>query len=61
MEFNENPMKCMNAKAGIADMGIASAEIDVARKSRRKNQTTITARIDPSTSALIAEWYVRLV
>ncbi len=61
IELSENPNNCMNAKVGIADSGIANAEIAVARKSRRKNQTTITARIEPSIRALIAEWYVSFV
>jgi TPP-dependent trihydroxycyclohexane-1,2-dione (THcHDO) dehydratase len=45
----------MKAKVGIADSGMASAAISVARTLRRKNQTTRTASIDPSMSALIAE------
>ena len=55
------PIICMNAKVGIADNGIASAEIAVERQSRRKNHTTMTARMEPSTSALIAESYISCV
>ena len=57
MPFSENPINCMKAKVGMADSGIASAEIAVARPSRRKNHTTITARIEPSMNALSAESY----
>jgi len=46
----------MKTKVGIADSGMASAEITVARTLRRKSHTTATARTDPSTRALIAEW-----
>ncbi len=51
----------MNAKVGIADSGMASAEIAVARQSRRNSHTTSTARIEPSISALIAESYISCV
>ena len=37
----------MNQKAGIADSGIANAEMIVARMSRRNRKTTKTARIAP--------------
>ena len=40
----------------MADSGMASAEMSVARPSRRNRNTTSTARIEPSSSALIAEW-----
>ena len=43
----------MNQKVGIADSGIATAEIAVARQSRRKKNTTTTARIAPSIIARI--------
>src|SRR5258708_4186826 len=46
-----NPINCMNANVGIADSGIANAEIKVARQLPRKNQTTTTASTEPSTSA----------
>ena len=39
----------------MADSGMARAEISVARVSRRNRNTTSTARIEPSKSALIAE------
>ena len=41
------PIKSMNQKAGIADSGMASAEMTVARKSRRNRKTTSTARMAP--------------
>ena len=41
----------MNQKVGIADSGIATAEMKVARQSRRNMKTTTTAKIAPSTSA----------
>ena len=47
----------MKAKVGIADSGIASAEIAVARKSRRNNYTTTPPAMQPSISASIEEWY----
>ena len=47
------PIHCMKAKVGIADSGMASAEISVARMSRRNSHTTSTARIEPSISALM--------
>ncbi|MNE83779.1 hypothetical protein D3C77_193260 [compost metagenome] len=39
------------AKVGISDIGMAVAAISVARQSRRKMNTTITARAAPSSSA----------
>ena len=47
----------MNQKVGIADSGMASAEMTVARQSRRNRNTTITARIAPSSIAWIADLY----
>ena len=44
---------CMKANVGMADKGIASAEMTVARQLRRKNQTTTTASIEPSISELM--------
>ena len=55
MELSVKSIHCMNANAGIADSGMASAEISVARTSRRNRNTTSTARMDPSSSALMAE------
>ena len=51
----------MNQKVGIADRGIAMAEMAVARQSRRKKKTTTTARIAPSTMAAIELEYWSLV
>ena len=48
MEFSVKSIHCMKAKVGIADSGIASAEMSVARMSRRNRNTTSTARIEPS-------------
>ena len=38
----------MNQKVGIAESGIATAEMNVARQSRRKKNTTTTASKAPS-------------
>ncbi len=46
--FSEKPSRSMNQKVGIADSGIASAEINVARQSRRNRNTTMTASTAPS-------------
>ena len=56
MELSVKPIQLMNAKVGIADSGMASAEIIVARMSRRNSHTTSTASSDPSMKALSAEW-----
>ena len=55
MLFSVKSIHCMNANVGIADNGIASAEMAVERDSRKKSQTTSTANNDPSISASIAE------
>ena len=55
------PSRLMNQKAGIADNGMAKAEIIVARKSRRKRKTTRTASTAPSIKAVIDESYCDLV
>ncbi len=47
-KFSEKPSRSMNQKAGMADSGIAIAEISVARQSRRNSQTTRTANTAPS-------------
>ena len=47
----------MNQKVGMAESGIATAEIAVARQSRRKKNTTTTARIAPSIMAAMALSY----
>ena len=49
------PSSSMNQKVGIADSGMASAEISVARQSRRNRNTTMTASTAPSISASIAD------
>ena len=54
-------MKFMKANVGIADSGIAIAEIAVERHSRRKKKTTTTARMEPSISVSIDERKPRLV
>ena len=51
----------MNQKVGIADSGMASAEMIVARQSRRNRNTTMTARIAPSIIAWIALSYWSIV
>ncbi len=51
----------MNQKVGIADSGMASAEMTVARQSRRNRKTTNTARMAPSIRPSIAEIYCSLV
>ncbi|KFB78623.1 MAG: hypothetical protein AW06_000031 [Candidatus Accumulibacter cognatus] len=48
-----NPIRYITAKVGIADSGSAVAETKVARQSRRKSQTTMTARMAPSISSII--------
>src|SRR5205823_3701012 len=55
IEFSVKPIHCMNANVGIADSGMASAEISVARVSRRNRNTTSTASTEPSSSAPSAE------
>ena len=47
------PNRCIAPKAGITDSGSAVAATKVARQLRRKNQTTMTARIAPSYSSII--------
>ncbi|KFB72499.1 MAG: hypothetical protein AW09_002313 [Candidatus Accumulibacter phosphatis] len=47
------PIRYITAKVGIADSGSAVADTRVARQSRRKNQTTMTARMAPSISSTI--------
>ena len=61
MKLSVIPSMLMNQKAGIADIGIASAEIAVARMSRRNSRTTNTASTAPSISPSIAERYCDLV
>ncbi len=49
--FSEKPSRCMKAKVGISDTGMATAVTAVARQSRRKRNTTSAARAMPSSSA----------
>ena len=46
----------MIQKVGISDMGMATAAISVARQSRRKTNTTSTARPAPSSRASTEAW-----
>ena len=55
------PIRLISQKVGIEDSGIAIAETIVARQSRRKKNTTITARTAPSTIADIEDLYCSLV
>ena len=55
------PSMSRNQNEGMADSGMAIAEITVARQSRRKKNTTMTARIAPSTMAAIELLYWSLV
>jgi len=52
-----NPRRSMNQKVGIAESGIATALMKVARQSRRNTNTTTTASTAPSTSAHIEDLY----
>ena len=51
----------MTQKVGMAESGMASAEMKVARQSRRKKNTTTTARIAPSIIAAMELSYCALV
>ena len=51
------PIRSMNQKVGIAESGMAIAEITVARQSRRNRKTTTTASTAPSISARIDDSY----
>ena len=48
--LTEKPSRYMPMKAGITDIGSATADTKVARQSRRNSHTTITARMAPSYS-----------
>ena len=61
MLLSVKPSSSMTQKVGIADSGIASAEITVARQSRRNRNTTTTASTAPSIIASIADLYCILV
>ena len=53
--LSEKPIALIAQKAGMADSGRATAAMIVARQSRRKMKTTMTARIAPSTSVVMAD------
>ena len=55
MKLSVKPIRLMIQKVGIAESGMASAEMIVARRSRRNRKTTATARIAPSIIARIAD------
>ena len=61
MLLSVKPIMSMNQKVGMADSGMASEEMTVARQSRRNRNTTNTASTAPSTIAHIAELYWSLV
>jgi hypothetical protein len=54
--FSEKPNMSITQKAGMIDSGRAIAATMVARRSRRKMKTTITASTAPSSSVLIVAW-----
>ena len=56
-----NPIRFITQNVGTAESGIAMAETIVARQSRRKKNTTITASTAPSTIEEIELWYCALV
>jgi len=51
MPFSDWPSGSSTRKVGISDIGMAVAVISVARQSRRKMNTTTTARTAPSSRA----------
>ena len=61
MLLSVKSIHAMKANVGTADSGIASADIAVARQSRKKSHTTSTASTEPSSSASMAELYWSLV
>ncbi len=52
--LSEKPIMCMTQKAGMIDSGMATAEIRVARQSRRKMNTTTIASAAPSSRVPMA-------
>ena len=52
--FSENPSRSITQKAGKIDSGSDTAAMIVARRSRRKMKTMMTASAAPSNSVLIA-------
>ena len=57
MKLSVIPMSVMKKNAGMAESGIAMAEMTVARMSRRNRSTTRTARTAPSIRPSIADEY----
>ena len=57
MTLMEKPRYHMPMNAGMTDKGRATAETNVARKSRKNNQTTSTANKAPSYSNTKDAWY----
>ena len=55
MPLSVKPIMSMNQKVGIAESGIAKADIIVARQSRRNRKTMTTASTAPSIIAAMAE------
>ena len=53
MMLRVKPNRYITAKVGITDSGSATAEIQVARQSRRNSQTTSSASTAPSYSIVI--------
>ena len=53
--FSEKPIASMTQKVGMIDSGRASAVTIVARTSRRKRNTTMTASSAPSISVSMVE------
>ncbi len=53
--LSENPIASMAQKAGMIDSGSAMAAMMVARRSRRKMNTTTIASTAPSSSVFIVE------
>jgi hypothetical protein len=51
MPFSDWPSGSSTRKVGISDIGMAVAVMNVARQSRRKMNTTTTARTAPSSKA----------
>ncbi len=52
--LSEKPIRSITQNVGMTDSGSATAEISVARQSRRNRNTTMTASTAPSTSDAIA-------
>jgi hypothetical protein len=61
MVFSVKPIRLITQNVGMADSGMAIAETIVARQSRRKKNTTMTASTAPSTIDDIDVRYSSLV